>query len=449
MFSSQQVYYSIIGIAIFSYLAALRLFRLPFLTFSSVNYFLAAVLAMIPGYSVANGTFLDRSLSRGFDSTVYLLFIAYTVTLTGASLIAQIVAKRYALLGKARPDPILRCWIVAAFVAIYAYAYFSWLPHVPLVNLISGRAGFGEAAAQRLEITHQLGDSDEHLPFVFRYWRTVLQYWAITICFMFAFYRQTRGTVPTIIYYLYVIGTAFLLAFTLEKALLVDFLFGMLVIPYLFAERIRLRSVILIAVGCALISMAAIAVFMGGTINELPEALLERFNGQTSSVYVQIEYVREHGFLGLRGIQMPFSSWFLGKDYFVDLGREAYATMFPNNANAGLLGSVAGLSLADLYFAFGWTGVPIFAGMIALYSWVDIVWRNGFVVANVGNDFRRINGAFYVLGMALFSLTYVSSVFMIIAIPLGLSAQGILILVLYLFFIRIGSLRIKRMIQRR
>ena len=141
---------------------------------------------------------------------------------------------------------------------------------------------------------------------------------------------------------------------------------------------------------------------------------------------------------------MPFTSWFFGNDYFMDYGRESYAAMFPENANSGQWGSVAGLSLADLYAAFGWLGVPIFAGMIGVYSWVDIAWRNGFVLAAVGNDFRRIQGAFYVLGMTAFSLTFVSSVFAIISVPFGLSAQCMLIFILYAFVIRIGSLRIKK-----
>jgi len=445
MFNAERLYYSITVGVIVCYLLGLWIGKLPILTFTTVNYFLAIILAVLPGYNASIGRYLPPALERGFDQTIYLIYVSYALILTAAALLGQISAKHYALVGAARPNLNARVGLVIIFIVIYGCAYLYWVPAIPLKNLLSGASGFGGASEERIQITHQLGLLGDRLPWPFRFWRTVLQFWPVIICFLLALMRQTGIKVPRLVYWLCIMGMVFLLTFTLEKALVVQFAFGLLIIPNLLYKKLKFRKLALIATVCVLLSMATIAIFMGGDTSELASALSYRISQQTSSIYVQIQYVREHGFLGLQGIQFPLGSKILGSDYYIDLGRESYATIFPDRAEAGLVGSAAGLSLAELYFAFGWFGVPVFAFLIFAYSWLDIVWRNGFMHSHGDIGFLRISSAFYVLGMTLFSLTYVSSVFVIFSLPFGLSAQCILIAILYVFLVKLCSLRILKL----
>jgi len=332
--------------------------------------------------------------------------------------------------------------IMVAFIVFYACAYFHWVPEVPLKNLLFGTSQAGDAAEQRISITHQLGGLGSELPWVFRFWRGIIQNWPVAVCFILAYKKATGGKISSVLYYPCVLGTAWLLTFTLEKASLVEFVFGLAVIPMMVKRKtqyIRLAA----SVGVVtLLSMACIAVFIRPETSGVFKALTNRLNGQTSSIYVQIQHVREQGYLGLRGIKFPFESWILGKDYYISLSTEAYAAIFPEMARAGYVGSAGGLSLAELYFAFGWFGLPIFVLLVGILSWMDIVWRNSITLSSRGEGFRCINGAFYVLGMTLYSLTYVGSLFMIVSFPFGLSAECLLIAILYFWLIKASSLRL-------
>jgi hypothetical protein len=51
----EQAYYLVVVLSVGSYILGLHVFRLPVLTFSSVNYALSVILAMLPGYVIAQG----------------------------------------------------------------------------------------------------------------------------------------------------------------------------------------------------------------------------------------------------------------------------------------------------------------------------------------------------------------------------------------------------------
>jgi hypothetical protein len=445
MLEWQMTYYATAAACIAAYLGGVWLLKLPLLTFSSVNYFLAAALAILPGYGASLGRHLPVSLERGFDQTLYFIYLIFAVVLTGATLLGQALGRRHALIGRAYADLGARVGLVLVFIFIYAAAYFYWVPHVPLMNLLMGSADLAGAAEQRIAITHQLGEMGSNLPWPFRFWRTVLQFCPALLCFYMAFSRHFGVRLSRVTYWLCLGMTMMLVTFTLEKILVVQFVFGLLIIGILGTRNIRLGRLTLIGACCVFLAMGTIAVFMGGQVSDLLGALVDRVNEQTSSTYVQIQYVRDHGFLGFSGVKFPLGSLILGPDYYVDLGREAYTVIFPERTAAGFIGSAAGLSLADLYFAFGWFGVPIFGVMIALYGWLDIMWRNGLSTQGVDVGFKRISGAYYVFGMSLLSLTFVSSVFLILSPPFGLSAQCLLLAIPYVFFVRIRSLRLLKL----
>jgi hypothetical protein len=100
------------------------------------------------------------------------------------------------------------------------------------------------------------------------------------------------------------------------------------------------------------------------------------------------------------------------------------------------------LSLAEIYFAFGWWGLPVFAMLVGSISWVDGVWRNGCTMAGVEEGFQRVSAGFYMFALTLFSLSYVGSLFMVVGFPFGLSADFMLMAVLFVVFVKAGSLRI-------
>ena len=104
--------------------------------------------------------------------------------------------------------------LIAIFV--YAIAYFIWLPYNPLKEfLLSGNRL--QAIEYRIRITHGL--SKMSVPFIFRYWRTVLQFYSAVIIF----YIVVRKKYPFIVRMILIAVQIYFMIFTLEKAMIVYF----------------------------------------------------------------------------------------------------------------------------------------------------------------------------------------------------------------------------------
>lgn len=443
MCTLETAYYTIVFISIACYFCFLWVFRLPWLTFSTVNYLLAIVLCMLPGYRISiNG--LNPDTSRGFDVTLYLLYLTFAVSLTSASLAGQYIGSQYVLTGSVRCYMWARWRLLAFGIACYAILYYLWVPTLPLANLLSGAASLSEAATERIKITHQLGSLELGVPFAFRFWRSILQLFPVVLSLLYLIAFQDGVKKSRVILSICVASTFLCLTFTLEKAGAVEFLFALIIAGSVYrASKANVRVAL---GGFAAISLCLLMLieFMGATPASAVDALIQRCEEQTASIYIQIEYVREHGFLGWRGIPLPMGGFLLGRDYFIDLASLAFSELNPSMAARGVVGSAGGLSLAELYFAFGWICVPIFAIFVFGHSWLDLAWRAGVYQKTLESNFRRVAAAFYIFGMTSLSMTFVSSVFLVFALPIGLSARGMFIFALYAYFVKITSLRVRR-----
>lgn len=437
-------YYVLLIASLALFVVLVRHFRLPAVSFSTVSYFMAFVLAMLPGYNIARGSANEGALSRGFDAEIYFLYVAFSILFPISLVLGNIAGKRFYLYSEARSHTAARMKFTLSFIVIYSLAYLSWVPVIPLKSLLGGSASFLEVALERIAITHQLALSNDNLPFVFRYWRNIMQNLLFVVFVYFLVSRYSRKNYSKVFLIAVFLFLLFNLTFTLEKAAAIYALMALFAAGYMNEQRVSIAKLSIAVVAGISASMLLIHLFMGGQgIQDTFSGLIERLENQTGSVYVQIEYVRQNGFLLLRGIYLPVIGHLLGPSYYVDLSRWAYEVMFPSNAALGMVGSASGMALAELYFLFSWFGLPAFVAMMFLYGAIDSVLLNSLAAGNLSTEMRNIDMAFYIYFMTMLSLALTGSVFTILSIPFLFSPPVLLLIAFYCLYTKVSSISLR------
>jgi hypothetical protein len=163
--------------------------------------------------------------------------------------------------------------------------------------------------------------------------------------------------------------------------------------------------------------------------------LMSRFSGQSSSNYVQIEYIREIGFLCLSGIKMPIISKLLNLE-FIDPSKYAISVIYPAYVSGEIMGAAGGMSLTNLYFIMGWFSVPCFFLFVFMFGFIDRIVLNSIYNKFNGNAFY-INISFYAMITCNFAVAIGSFIWIVFSIPIILSPSMVIVISVYFIFIKI------------
>ncbi|MDS1369875.1 hypothetical protein RJ999_02065 [Aliarcobacter butzleri] len=331
---------------------------------------------------------------------------------------------------------------IALFLfVIYSIIYLYWLPVIPLNDLILLSSDKIATSLSRNLITHGLG-SIEDLPFLFRYWRNVTNYF-LPILFYYYFISKKDTKHSSIFIFIFFIFVLYMQIFTTEKASALVFLIGTVLIKYfgdryqeLFYEK-KKESFF----GKTILILFIIVVFMFfykltmHVNSDLLKDIFLKIADQSSSNYLQIEYVREVGFLGFSGIYMPILSSLFNIELMVP-SKYAIIQMYPAFVNGEIAGSAGGMSLTNLYYIIGWYSLPAFFLFATVFAFVDKVLINS-IFNNCNSRSFYFNISFYTLSIMIFSRALGSNIWMVFSIPTVLSANIIIVLSFYFLFIKI------------
>lgn len=434
-------YYSVLILSVCAYFISLRIFRLRLITYSTLMYTLAFMLVILPGYQIAAGEALPE-FYHGFDHDLYLIYLSYMLILPVGLIIGNCCGKSFRVECQTKKNIRFRVYSVLMFIIIYSLLYFNWLPYIPLNNMLAGSTDLGSLAIQRIDITHQLGSS--YIPFPFRYWRNFLQPIFIVI-FIYLLLSLQNKTLFFKIFLLFVfLFLVYCSVFTLEKAPMVYIIIALMMASLIKKGKISFFKLS----GYMVLAIIAIAVmysfFMGTEMETFTQPLSivwDRISRQSVSTYIQIEYVRDHGFLSIRGIHMPILHHFIDYGY-TDPSKWAYKILMPAYANAGAVGASGGMSLAQLYFCFSWFSIPVFFLFVCIYGFFDSVFLNSIYSERSSKTARTINMAFYVGLSSYYSMALASSVFSLFAFPTVFNPSVFFFLLLYMYLMNVTKLKV-------
>ena len=425
------IYYLILTLSIVIFLIFHRRYELRTISYTVLMYFLSIILIQIPGYQISFGEGFDAVSSRGFDIDIYILYVSFIVLTPVGLILGNLCGKNIGVRTHERKYFERYIVISLIFIFVYSLAYFIWLPEIPLNSLLKGDTGILEVTVSRVAITHQLSELME-TPFVFRYWRNFLQS-LFLIIFLYIFLKYIGGSLlEKLLILLLSVYLGYCFLFTLEKAPFLEILIAIFIVSYTQRKFPLLKFVIFI--GIFFISTFFMYIyFMGVGLDnyiDLFSLVWGRLGKQSASTYIEIDYIRENGFLLLNGIKMPIINKIFNLDY-VDIGRWAYEVVSPEYTEMGTIGAAGGMSLAELYFCFSWFSLPIFFIFTIIYGFFDAVFLNAVFSDRSTEKARKIHLAFYAAISALYSFAISSSVFMLFAFPTIFNPSMLFILALY------------------
>ena len=425
-------------VAVLFYVGA-RAVRMPLVSYSAFTFMVAFVGHILPGYYIATGNALPI-VYRGFDIEVYWIYVVFALVLPAGLLLGQVLAGDIRLNIVRRGSDRSRAWLVAAAMIVYGLLYIRWLGTVPLNDLLFGSHDLLQTVIRRVQITHQLGEM-ENLPVLFQYWRVVLQMFSLIVFIYFAQYLR-RGAINRAVLWVMFALLTYAYLFTLEKA---PYLYALTALYLLRAERtFRLRSALLFA-GVALLAVYVMYVtFMGSSTEVWYEPFAEigqRISAQSASVYAQIEYVRDNGFIGVRGIDLQFARRLFDNDY-IDLSVWAFRRLSTEYVKLGVIGAAGGNAFAQLYFMFSWLATPLFFVTVFIYGFVDRVFSNTINSGALDDRTAMIVRSFYVALIPFTALGFAGSVFTVFGAPILLNSSLILLLAFFAGYVKFSNIKL-------
>ena len=390
------IYYQLTLASLLIYFGGLKVLKLRLVTFSSYFYCISFVLVMLPGYFVAAGTVDDiifNNFNRGFDFELFLIYI---------------------------------------LLLIYGLLYFMWLPVNPLNTLIM-TGDLSSAYEARMKVTHGLNDQFD-LPFLFRYWRTVLQLVSLVIFLLYIYVYREKNIKTVFVKLLLFFFVVYNFIFTLEKAPFLNFMLILLFMS-VFLNGIRINKIFNIRnLLLGFSGVFVLSFIMNIEMVSFFDYILPRLAKQTSSNYLQIEIIRQDGFLGLSGIK---SKWLMLLEIdYIDTSKMVMNQLDPNNVGKGLIGAAGGMSLSQLYFSLGSFAFPIYFLFIFSIGFSDnIILKSIFHKSN--RSALEISAVFYSVFSVWYSEYALSSIFAFYSATYVLSPETFILLLIYFLFIKI------------
>ncbi|MCG3714140.1 hypothetical protein N5915_00965 [Arcobacter lacus] len=438
------LYYGIQITFLLIYIVSVVRLKYSLVSVSSFSLLFAMIIT-IPGYFIAHGVVNEviyNKFYRGFDFELYLLYLIFLPVIVMSLLLGQVMASKIYIKFEARKNFLSKVKVVFFVLVIYSIAYLYWLPIIPLNDLVLSSTDKIVNSLARNLITHGLG-SIEDLPFLFRYWRNVTNYFLPILFYYYIIYNKNEkhGSMFILIFFIFVL---YMQIFTLEKAPALVFLIGITLTKYYSDMYYKLfynqkKSIPFFKILSILFLIIILFIFFYKITMNVDGNLLKdiflRIADQSSSNYIQIEYVREVGFLGFSGIHMPIlSSLFDIK--IQDPSKYAIMQLYPAFFDGEIAGSAGGMSLTNLYYIIGWYAIPTLFLFVTIFAFIDKL-----LVNSIFNKYNvktfHFNISFYIIFILVFSRSVGSNIWMVFSIPTVLSANLIVILCFYFLFIKI------------
>lgn len=407
----------------------------PPLSLSGLLLVTNLVFVVVPGYFNYRGgiTYEDSS---PINTTAYILYFLQAVLPPFA------VYASWRLSG----PPILRVrkrlgikpLYVAVLVAVVAYdvAYIvANASQIPLISIFTD-FDFTAVSLLRSQLTHGISDTD--VPWYFTYQRIFTKDLIFLLVVpLFLFGRFWRSLPQSLL----CCAVLFLLLMHAEKGYLLFFVTAL----YIARSNFRppsLKTVMLMSAAVVVLSfLLTYALFAQDVATSLKYVPI-RLSGQTGYVVPQLEVAQQYGFLGIRGIRLGVFDRLFSIDY-VDISSLTFSEVHSDLAQAGVEGSSAGSSMAELYMIAGYLSPLLFFIAIYLIAQLDKNLRVFATTFRGQSDFNaRLAKTFYIYFVCFYSLEPMTSVFNIFSPVTIFQPPLLLAALLFSLFFRV-SFRVK------
>lgn len=402
----------------------------PALSLSALFLVLNFIFVVVPGYFNYRGGILYDATAE-IDVTAYVLYYLQAL-IPPLAVYASWRASGPPVLRVKRRSGIMPIYTVAllavvAYDIVYIVANAS---QIPLVSVFTGN--FDAVAFLRSELTHGVADSD--LPWYFAYYRIFTKDLMFVLSIPLFLFTPFWRSVPKALGFF---ALVFLLLMHVEKAYLL-FLFAALYLAQSDFRPPSLKTVMGMAGGVIFLTIIVTYFLFADSLSDTFVYLPTRLSGQTGYVVPQLQEFQQYGFLGLRGIRLGIFDRIFGIDY-VDIPALTFSSVHSDLAQAGISGSSAGSSMAELYMIAGYLSPLIYFIAIYLLAQLDKNLRVFATTFRGASNFEaRLGRGFYIYFVCFYALEPVTSIFGVFSPVTVFQPALLLTVLLFIIFFQVN-----------
>jgi len=434
-------YYLSVFFSFVFYVIFARKSGIPLYSFSNVFYFSGLILSYLPGYFVASGKIdvvVEAVSYWGFDYELMLIYLITAVIVPFSIIAGSYAAGKKYIKVLPRRQFNLRYKFLLIFSVFYLFYYLLWLPSIPIFELF--KSGLSQAYDSRLRITH--GYTYLNPPFILRYWRNIIQNLMVLLFFIYfikAYQSKKAKAFTNINFLMFFSLILFCYTYNIEKAAVIQFFIACFFLVRIvdlnfdyswsdFKKIISLKGLLLLSTLFVLLIIVS-KYFMGGDYTYA----FSRIARQDASNYLQIQYIRNSGFLGVSGLD---SAWLkpLGVQPAPDVSVMAIQEMYYRDLEDGA-GSAGGMFATNLFFSFGWFFIAFVFLYVFILSFLDKVLRNT-IFKNNDSNVKIVILSFYLILAVNLSIAALANFKYIFSFTYVLNPQVIILLLFCLIFVR-------------
>jgi len=438
------LYYAVVIVSLLFFFFLFKKFKMELLSFSVISYLCTFFLAILPGYFIATGDVflvLQPHLYRGFDITIYFIYLLLAMLMPAGLLLGRLIANRYEFTIPGRCILVPKIFVISISVIVYTFLYYAWLPVIPINEAIMGTMKGLSLVVARLEVTHQLGCTGYTVPRLFGYWRPMLQPISIAI---FIFWIQYLNLKKPLNFIMILLGFTFVLygqIFTLEKAPVIYFIMA-LIISLCLIRKIRFfKAFVFVSILAVFCMLFMYYYFMQVGIQDLIRSFVHRAMSGTASIYDQILYVKNSGLLFISNMHMNYVN-----ENPIDVSIWSFYRLNTKAAAVGAIGTSGGLSLAELYFSFSYFGAIVYFIMVTFYGFFD-----GFLLSLYSYEkdtaTKNIHLGIYAVFCTLYMAVLMNNVFYIFEFPTIVSRYFYPVVFIYIILFKLESIKIRNKVK--
>jgi hypothetical protein len=421
------VYYifAYIGYAMFNYI---NKYNHSVVKLSSITYYVSLVVVIIPGPLIFNGVLFKKTpFYYGYSLETYIILVIFAIAFPVSLALGNILGKNstIGLVNRYKRETYQKLFI---FINI-AFALF-------ILFLIEEGTFFS------IPIVKYIQSQNYMYSYSFRYMENLQFIFKIFNIFSFLFYIQIvflimyNGNKALLIYS--ILCTIFVKTAYLGRDDLIQPLFIIIIMLYHYKDMKSLKRKLFFVFSTGfsiLFLMFIFSLFSGNQKSsiKLVDTILDRIVLQSGFVYLQVKELN-NVYLGIEGLDLKMFNSLFNHEY-KNLSAITYESYYRNDYS----GTTAGLSYAQLYYAFGFIGLLVAMLLTTIIGFIDEIFYKSI---NNNRNNKSFVFAFYVAFISFYYVNIFTNIFSIFSFPQIFSNMIWLIFILFLLMVKLkkGSL---------
>ena len=393
---------------------------------SDIIFIISFFIVSIPAPLVFNGTyFKDSSFYFGFNFEVFFIYMSFSILLPITCIFADLFYSNFInfeIVEKKKQSEV-DCFFLMLLSLFTLYLIFT----VGITNL-PNVAVFTSSWYEIIKLKFLL--SSDHYGLLVSKFPTLV--FPVLLSLVIAFFSDKKNKLSLM---LVCVLFVFYVTVNISRAALAYYVFCFICAYCFFTDKKFYLRYIFIIVAMLFLTFSLFGMPKDSVnISTILFNILNRLTGQHAFTYIQEIIYSQSSYPWYQKINLPGISYLFDIE-FINISKEAYLLFYDN----GLKGGTAGLSIAQLYFAFGFPGVFFWSILVFIFLIIDKILFESLISQKHRNNKTIHLMSFYYMLVGIYSTNLLTNIYSVYSFSMIFSVSFWYII--GMFFIRFSIVK--------